>query len=183
MASVDGVDFRVKGKKMLDGKPDKRYYSHKFKGPALRYMIALSIRSTDIVFLSGPYLPGVYNDLSIFRLSGIKDEMEQREKVEADDGYLGEDPGFCLCPGGRTARADQERLRGKVRMRHEHVNERMKNFGCLVNRFNHGIEKHSACFRAVAVITQLSMESGEPMIDMREYDDRLTDNQIQQRFG
>lgn len=63
LASVDGVDFRVKGKKLMSGKPDKRYYSFKFKGPALRYLIAMSVHSTDMVYLDGPYLPGVYNDL------------------------------------------------------------------------------------------------------------------------
>ena len=68
-------------------------------------------------------------------------------------------------------------------MRHEHVNERMKNFRCMVERFNHGIEKHSACFHAVAVLTQFSMESGEPMIDMSEYDDRLSDAEVLQHFG
>lgn len=68
-------------------------------------------------------------------------------------------------------------------MGHKHINEQMKNFNCLANRFNHGIEKHSAAFRAVAVITQLSIETGEPMIDMREYDDRLSDADVLLQFG
>lgn len=168
---------------MLSGEPDPRYYSYKFRGPGIRYLVALSIRTTDIVYLAGPYLPGVHNDLQIFRACGIKGEMEQHEKVEADDGYQAECPAYCVCPGGFDAREDQARLRGKVRMRHEHVNKRMKNFACLLNRFRHGVEKHSSCFRAVAVVTQLSMEGGEPMIDMTEYDDRLTDDQVDQLFG
>lgn len=108
--------------------------------------------------------------------------MEQREKVEADDIYIPE-RGHCVCPGSLDSRADQSRLRGKVRMRHEHINERIKNFGCMVQRFRHSTNKHSACFRAVCVITQLAMESGETMINMAEYDDRLSDAQIAAIFG
>ena len=183
MASVDGADFRIKGKKRVDGKPDERYYSYKFKGPGLRYLVALSIRSSDIVFVAGPYSPGVSNDLTIFRECGIMDEMEQFEKVEADDGYMGECPGYCICPGYHSAREDQARLRGRVRMRHEKINKRMKNFTCLLERFRHSATKHSACFRAVAVLTQLAIECGEEMINMEEYDDRLTDNQIRTIYG
>lgn len=183
LASVDGVDFRILGKKLHDGQPDKRYYSFKFKAPGLRYMVVLPIRSSDIVFLAGPYLPGLYNDLQIFRMSGVKDEMEQTEKMEADDGYLGEHPAFCMVPSGEETRQDQQKLRGRVRMQHEHVNKRMKQFGCLLNCFRHGVEKHSYCFRAVAVITKLAMQAGEETIDVGEYDDRLSNTEILGRFG
>ena len=183
LASVDGADFRMLGEKLMNGKPDPRCCSCKLKAPGLRCLIALSVRTSGIVFLAGPFLPGVLNDLSIFRESGIKDMMEQYEKVEADDGCMGECPGCCMCPGWFDANEDQAKLRGRVRMRHEIVNKRMKNFGCLLSRFRHDATKHSACFRAVAVLTQLSMESGEPLIDVREYDDRLTDAQILQIFG
>lgn len=183
MCSVDGVDFQINNVIQHDGAPDRRYYSYKYKSAGLRYLIALSIRSSDIVYLAGPYLPGLYNDLQIFRMCGIKDELEPQEKIEADDGYSGDHPAFCICPKGYATRTDQKKLRGRVRMRHEHVNERMKNFQCLVRRFRHSIEQHSACFRAVAVLTQLAIESGKPMIDMSEYDDRLSDAQIVQRFG
>ena len=183
LASIDGADFRIKGTKLDSGDSDPRFFSYKFKAPGLRYMVALSIRTSDIVYLAGPYLPGVYNDLMIFRDCGIKDEMEQREKVEADDGYKAECPAYTLVPGWHNTRTDQKKMKARVRMRHEHVNKRMKNFKCLLERFRSSPSKHSCCFRAVAIVTQLSMETGEPMIDMREYDDRLTDLQVQQMFG
>ena len=50
------------GKKKLN----KSLYSPKFNGPALRYEIGTSLLSSDIVWLSGPYLPGDYNDIAIF---------------------------------------------------------------------------------------------------------------------
>ena len=60
---------------------------------------------------------------------------------------------------------------------------RLKTFNCLLARFHDGVTKHGLCFRAVAVLTQLAIESGEPLMDMREYDDRLTDREVSQIFG
>jgi hypothetical protein len=100
MASIDGVDFRVKEKKLLNGMPDPKYYSFKFKGPGLRYLVAMSIRSSDIVFVSGPYLPGVHNDLQVLCQSGLLEMLERREELEADDGYIAEHPAYIHCPGG-----------------------------------------------------------------------------------
>ena len=114
LASVDGADFQIKGKKLLDGSPNKWYYSYKFKAPGLLYLVALSICTSDIVFVAGPYLPGIYNDLSIFRQCGIMDKMEQYEKVEADDGYMGECPRFRICPGWHSANEEQSVLHGRV---------------------------------------------------------------------
>lgn len=116
-------------------------------------------------------------------MCGIKDELEQHEKVEADNGYSGDHPGYCICPKGYATRTNQKKLRRRVQMQHEHINERMKNFQCLSLRFWHSVEQHSACFHAVAVLTQFAIKSGDPMIDMQEYDDRLSNDQIRQQFA
>ncbi len=47
-----------------------------------------------------------------------------------------------------------------ARARHETVNLRFKSKQVLVKRFRHSLAFHLACFRAVAVITQLSIEAG-----------------------
>ena len=114
LVSVDGVDFRVKGKKLFSGEPDPSYYSYKFKGPGLCYLVALSIRSSDIVYVAGPYFPGEYNDLEVLRDCGILDDLEPTEKIEADDGYMGECPRYCLCPGWHGIRVDQMEMRARV---------------------------------------------------------------------
>ena len=137
------------GSVLHSGRPDKRRFSHKFRKPAYRYEVAISIRSSDIVWIAGPFLPGVLNDLSIFR-RGLRDMLEPGERVEADDGYMGDNPLYVKCPGSYARRIDQERMRGRLRMRHETVNERIKNFGCLTDRFRHCMEKHASCFRACA---------------------------------
>ena len=182
LVSVDGVDCERTGRVLNSGRPDKRFFSHKFRGPALRYEVAVSIRTSDIVWIAGPCLPGIWNDITIFR-DGLIDQLDNGERVEADDGYIAESPEYVKCPGSFSAPLDQQKLRGRVRMRHETVNEHLKNFSCLKKKFRHDNDKHGMCFRAVAVATQLAMELGEELFDVREYDDRLTDEQITALYG
>ena len=182
--SVDGTDFRVRGKLLPNGQPDKRLCSYKFKGPALRYEVGMCIRTSDIVWINGPFLPGVYNDLAMFwSEGGLRDQLEDDERVEADDGYIGNCPHHCKCPKLMAHREDQKRMKARLRMRHETVNERFKNFNCLQDRFRHPLEKHGNFFRAVAVLTQLAMSGGEELFDCREYDDRLSDQQVAALYG
>ena len=53
---------------------------------------------------------------------------------------------------------------------HEMVNKRLKEFKCLKNVWRHDLNLHSVSLWAVAVITQLSFENGEPVFDVG-YDD------------
>lgn len=178
MASVDGVDCLKKNVILPSGKPDKRHYSHKFKNAAWRYEVAVAIRSSNIVWIAGPYLPGAMNDLQIFR-HGLRDMLEHGERVEADDGYIGDNPQFIKCPGSITANPAQKRMKARMRMRHESVNKRIKNFSCLTDKFRHdSAELHGACFRAAAVLVQLSMEEGEELMDCSEYNDLKTDEDV-----
>ena len=48
----------------------------------------------------------------------------------------------------------------------------------MLEKFRHSTDMHGACFRAVVVITQLAMEHGEEISDCREYNDRLSDDQV-----
>lgn len=50
LVSVDGTDFRIQQPSVFS----KIWYSHKFKGPGLRYEVAVSILTGDIVWLHGP---------------------------------------------------------------------------------------------------------------------------------
>ena len=109
--------------------------------------------------------------------------LGENERVEADDGYMGECPDYCQCPSAVTAPETQSRMRGRLRMRHEAINARIKIYRCLVLRFRHSVEQHSSCFRAAAVITQIGLSAEEAFMDMREYDDRLTDAEVELMFG
>jgi hypothetical protein len=85
MVTVDGTDFRI-----YEPTPfSPMWYSHKYKGPGLRYEVALSIRGGDIVHINGPYACGAWPDISIFR-EVLINKLLPGEMVEADRGYGGE---------------------------------------------------------------------------------------------
>jgi len=163
LVSVDCTDFEIEEPMVFW----KGWYSHKFHGPGLRYEIAVSLKRGDIVWVSGPHACGMWPDLKIFR-SSLKTFLDPYERVEADNGYLGEDPVTCKTPGGLTSKSDKKaaKFRDRIRARHETVNARIKTFGVLKNRFRHQTENHGAFFRAVIVLTQLMIENGEPLFGL-----------------
>jgi len=83
---VDGTDFRIQQQVPFW----KGWFSHKFKGPGLRYEVGLSIQTGYICWINGPFAPGAWNDLQIFRLK-LKTLLPPGEKVETDDGYCGDE--------------------------------------------------------------------------------------------
>lgn len=165
MVSVDGTDFRIEA-------AGKRWYSHKFKKPGVRYEVAVAIKTGDIVWLKGPLPVGEWPDISIFR-AALVHYLDKDERVEADDGYIGEAPANTKTPNMFTREKDKLSMQARVRNRQETVNKRFKQWGCLSQRFRHGVVKHSACFRAVAILTQLSFEFGEPLFSVAEYNDTI----------
>jgi hypothetical protein len=157
LLSVDGTDFRI-----FNLLPFwTGWFSHKFKGPGLRYKVALNIMTGDIVWIHGPFPCGRYPDITIFRL-GLKHELQPGEKVEADLGYRGERTKIRLPVPG-------DAVQQRVRSRHETVNHHFKQFDCLGKVFRHNIVKHGSVFGAVAVITQLNIDNGEKLFDVKEY--------------
>ena len=182
MVYNDGVDCRYKTRYNHRGKPDTCFYSHKFKKSALWYEVAASIRSDDIVWISGPHLPGMKTDLMIFR-EGLMHMLDPGERVEADAIYAAEAPQFVKVRDHHVTAGldeDQRKMRGQAAWHHENVNRRLKVFKSLEVVFRHSAEKHSMCFRASAILVQLSFENGDQArFDVREYDDTLTNFQAE----
>jgi len=163
LVSVDCTDFMI-----VEPYPFRKgWYSQKFCGPGLRYEVAVSLKKGDIVWLNGPYECGVWPDVKIFRDSFIS-FLDPFERVEADDGYSGEQPKTCKTPGGFASRTDNVagELRNRIRSRHETVNARLKNFGALKQVYRHSLLDHGAVLRAVAILCQLSFEHGEPLFTL-----------------
>lgn len=159
MVTVDGTDFRIQEPHPFS----PMWYSFKFKGPGLRYEVAISIRGGDIVWINGPYACGSWPDISIFRERLIH-LLRPGEMVEADRGYRGE-PTKIRTP--IDARNRRERKRKAIaRARHETCNRRFKQFGILKQVFRSNISRHAIVFEAVAVITQLSIENGAPLFKL-----------------
>jgi DDE superfamily endonuclease len=148
----------------------KKFFSYKFKKPALSYEVALCIQTGWIVWIHGPF-PGTFHDITIFRTS-LLSHLDENERVEADDGYVGESPKYVKCPNSFTNPIETTKMQQYVRSRQETVNARFKDWGCLAQRFRHGLAKHSNCFISVAVITQLSIEAGEKLFDVVYSDNR-----------
>lgn len=164
--SVDGTDFPVQAN-------GAQWFCHKTKGSGVRYEVGICILTGDIVWIEGPYACGDWPDINIFRRSMIH-YLDDGERVEADDGYVGDAPIHCVVPNMMGPVKSQEYLamESKVASRHETCNKRFKHWNCLQKRFHHDVKKHGNCFRAVAVLTQLEFDFGEPLF-ATNYDDNV----------
>ena len=159
--SVDGTDFKINEPSPFSG----MWYSHKYDHAAVRYEIGLCIQKGYIVSTHGPFPAGLMPDVSIF-CNKLKYELAHKERVECDRGYRGEFSKIDLpdeCCGYGT---HQYKLKQIVRARHETVNRRLKQFGCLKQQFRHPIHKYSSVFCAVVAIVQISLENGHPLFDL-----------------
>ena len=92
------------------------------------------------------------------------------ERIEADDGYIGDAPEKAKCPGSVTNKLENEKMQKRVRSRQETINKRVKQWAILSDMYRHDITQHGYIFRAIAVITQLAIENGEPLFAV-EYED------------
>ena len=163
--SVDGTDFCIRQvQPFWTG-----WFSHKFNGPAVRYEVAVSIQSGDIVWTNGPFPAGRFPDLKIFRLGLKQLLLFSRERAEADAGYRGEASCIDLPDEGVFNNPHQMDIKGKVRKRHEAVNRRFKQFSCLSQKFRHHLFYHKYFFSAVVAITQISFENGNPVYSIDNY--------------
>jgi len=167
LLTVDGTDYE--GPEL-----GRNWYSHKFKRSAVRYEIALCILTGDICWVSGPYEAGAWPDIKIFRDS-LMSHLEKGERVEADDGYIGEHPQWIKCPKGFANLEETEFVQQRCRNRQETVNKRLKQFGVLKQRYRHDLTMHGDIFRACAVLTQLAINDGDKLFSCG-YNDRYNSN-------
>jgi hypothetical protein len=104
----------------------------------------------------------MWNDITIFRDS-LLSHLAPAERVEADDGYIGEHPRYVKCPRGFANSEETEFMQQRVRNRQETVNKRFKQWGLLKQVYRHEIGRHGEAFRAIAVLTQLAINNGEQL--------------------
>ena len=169
LVSIDGTDFRIR--QQGDATKGNPFASHKYKGKsALRYELAVDILVGSLVRIEGLYPAGQYTDITILR-NGIKHDLDPNERVLADKGYVGEAPEFVKCPNCPTVPEYHLPMMARVMKRHETLNGRLKNWGILEQVFRQrDITRHADVLRAVAIITQLTIENGKPLFQV-EYDD------------
>ena len=155
LVSVDGTDFRI-------AEHGRKFYSHKFKKSGLRYEVCICILTGDIVWINGPYQCGTWPDISIFRDS-LKSFLAPNERVEADDGYIGEAPENVKCPKSFTNPAETEYMQHCVQNCQETVNNSFKNWGILRQLYRHNITHHGDVFPSIATVTHLSINQGDKL--------------------
>jgi hypothetical protein len=165
--TVDGTDFRVPQKGTAT--KGNAFASHKYAGKsALRYKLGMSILGGGLVWIQGPYLTGKYNDIAIFK-KVLRHFLDPGEQVKADKGYVGHLDKIKY-PQNVGNTAEKWAMQGRVRVRHKTLNWRLKNWGILSQVYRHNIMWHGNVFRACAVVTQLTIENGEPLFEV-EYKD------------
>ena len=82
LVSVDGTDFEIQEPSPFSPK----WFSHKFKGPGVRYEVAICIQTGEPVWINGPFPCGSWNDLRIAR-SALVDALDPGEYYLADGGW------------------------------------------------------------------------------------------------
>ena len=155
--SVDGTDFEIQEPSPFT----PGWYSHKFKGPGVRYEVGVALQTGDIVWTSGPFECGLYPDGKIATEMGLDYALDNGEKYVCDSGYYGP---RAEKPNGLN-NADQ-RMKQVARARHETVNARFKLFGALSEVFRHSPKDHGIVFNAVAIITQFNIMFEEPLFQI-----------------
>ena len=158
--TVDGTHFRIQEPTPFD----KKWFSHKFNGAGLAYEIGIAISTGDIVWFNGPFRAGL-PDINIFR-SKLKKNLSLGEKVVADRGYKGDSR--VIAPDDNKG-YDHKRAMRKLRARHETVNSRFKNWGCLDQTYCNDLKKHHLIFKAVVTLLQVDVSTGNISFQLYSY--------------
>lgn len=152
--TVDGTDFRIEEQFPFS----KKWFSFKFKGPGLRYEVAICIKTGWIVWINGPFPPGDWTDEMIAQEALIHN-LDDEEMFCADRGYKSLKHSAKIPTGVNSL---EQKSYSFARARHETVNRRFKEWQCLQQRFRHNINLHRSVFTAVANIVQIAIEHGRP---------------------
>ncbi len=129
----------------------------------------MDILAGNIVWVNGPYTAGKYPDIEIFH-SGLVHWLDEFERVEADDGYIGEVPQKVKCPGCASNLTENQEMQNQVWSRHESLNGRLKNWEILKPMYRHNLMEHGNVFWAITVIMQISINAGENLFEV-DYSD------------
>jgi hypothetical protein len=157
---VDGTDFKIVDQH--DGNYS-RWKSVKkgINGPAVKYEVATCIQTGKIVWIHGPF-KGAVHDKVIFN-HALMHKLDPGEMAEADDGYTGLPNHIARPVDPRAVDSAKQMAKSLARRRHETANKRFKQWGCLSETYRHHIGFHQHVFNAVAVITEVILECGEPL--------------------
>jgi hypothetical protein len=95
--------------------------------------------------------------------------LDLGEQVEANEGYV-EYPNKIKCPQNVGNPAEKWAMQERVRVLHKTLNGWLKNRGILSQVYHHDIMWHGKVLWACAVVTQLTIENGEPLFQVKYKD-------------
>jgi len=157
-ASIDGTDCRI-----LEPTPfSTKWFSHKVKGPGVRYEGGVCICTGWIGWVNGPFPCGAWPDLKIAK-ERMFHCLDDGEKVIANGGYS---TGGVYTIVPCHLNDEQRRLHSVIRACHEIINRRLKQWNILGGRrFRSKVWRHKMVFYAIEVITQIIIqEEGPPFV-------------------
>jgi DDE superfamily endonuclease len=173
---VDGTDFHIRQPSLKTDKIKKlskedrkayrkSWFTHKFNGAGLRYEVGICIATGNIVWVNGPFKPGIFNDLAIFKNKLIH-YLIPGEQVEADKGYYGLPLHISTPIEKEDEDLTEEEKRFKkykhgAALRHETVNHVFKTWEILNQVYRHDRKKYGDVFWAIATLTQICFDMGE----------------------
>ena len=160
--TLDGTDCPINEPGSATGGFSPRWYCHKTKGPGVRYEVGVSLQLGDIVWVNGPYPCGSYPDLKIAKAL-IVHQLRAGEKICADGGYRLRT--HFDTPTGLNN--EKQRMQQVARSRHETVNARFKKFKILSTPYRGDLNKHYNFLTAIAVITQVSINEGNKLFQIK----------------
>jgi len=173
--TVDYTDFKIKEPRPFD----KGWFSHKFKGPGVRYLVAVSVVTGWIVWIEGPFMCGLWPDCKIAN-ERLVHLLEEDERYFGDRGFRG---GIkAITPYQLTGEQNQplKRLAAVARARHKTVNARIKSLKILQDQFRHDpTTQHGVVFDAIAKITQLQMESGRSIFSLEREMEQFWEGEVE----
>ena len=123
-----------------------------------------------------PFPPGDWTDIEIF-CQALIHKLDDGERVEADDGYIGEAPKYIICPASISMPQAHDAIHRQIEGRQESSYKHFKFFQCLSRKMRDSgtaeekMDKHNSLFRATVIIKQVAMEMGVGQlydIDYRE---------------
>jgi len=170
--TVDGTDFKIQEPKPFD----RAWFSHKFKGPGVRYLVAVSVIKGYIVWVDGPYMCGKWPDNKIANEKFLP-WLDEEEKYLADRGFRGAQKAITPYHLRGEENGHLRRLASVARARHETANSRLKNWKIFSDVFGHDpVTQHGPVFDAVAKITQLEIENGRSLFSLEREMQKFWDN-------
>ena len=135
-------------------------YSHKLKAADLRYGIAISIKTGNIVWASGPYKCAEFNGNSIFE-EHLLCMLDSNKLVITDNGYKKQEMFYSWYGDDKY-----KRLHSLIRARHICVNGKLKSFRVLTKKFRQNLHFHAFCFLAIVHVRKLEIDRS-PLFDLR----------------